>query len=185
MTDDAVARPTARGRRAAWTLAAAFLVAACVGGGGGGSGGAAPGGGAVAQSPSGGGSTAASVAAAVNAERAANGLPALAANPNLAAAAQAHAADIAANGLMGHAGSDGSDIGERARRAGYGGSRITENVAVGHDSPSSVVTDWMNSPGHRANILDPAVTELGVGHATGAPLDNMPGRFWVLVFGNR
>ena len=178
MTDPAPPLRRSGWCRAPWVLAAAFILAACVGGGGG----SAPAGGSPASAPLGGPQTAASVAAAVNAERAAAGLAALSPSAALAAAAQVHADDMAANGLSGHTGSDGSDMGSRVRRAGYDWRRVAENVAVGQGAPAAVVADWMDSPPHRRNILDPAVAELGVGYAAGPPVGNAPGHFWVLVF---
>jgi uncharacterized protein YkwD len=78
---------------------------------------------------------------------------------------------------MTHTGSNGSDAGDRIRAAGYQPSTWGENVAAGYTSASSVVAGWMGSSGHRANILNPAFTEIGVASATAA--DGT--RYWTMV----
>jgi uncharacterized protein YkwD len=103
-----------------------------------------------------------------NQERAAAGLPPLGAHGALNQAAAVHSADQAAHNRMSHTGSDGSDGGQRITAAGYSGSTWGENVAGGFGSASSVVAAWMNSPGHRANILNPAFTDIGVAWAAAA-----------------
>jgi uncharacterized protein YkwD len=67
---------------------------------------------------------------------------------------------------MSHTGSDGSDMGQRITRAGYRWGSAAENVASGFTSAQSVFNGWMNSPGHRDNILSNHV-HMGVGAATG------------------
>lgn len=115
--------------------------------------------------------------ALVNQRRAHAGLPALSFNGRLNTAAAVHSADMARRNRMTHIGSDGSTPGVRLRRAGYNWARVTENVAVGFSTPSSVVTAWMNSSGHRANILDRNVRAIGI-----ALRYNSSGRaFWTMV----
>jgi uncharacterized protein YkwD len=102
----------------------------------------------------------------INQERAAEGLPALTANSKLTSAARRHSADMACTDTWSHTGSDGSTPASRISDAGYSWSRVTENIAASSSqyfSPSSVVNLWMNSPGHKANILDPNVIHIGVG----------------------
>ena len=72
-----------------------------------------------------------------------------------------------------HRGSDGSDFVRRARAAGYT-CVAAENIAWGQPDEASVVTAWMNSAGHRRNILLADVTEYGIGHV---------GNKWVLLMG--
>lgn len=115
--------------------------------------------------------------ALVNQRRAQAGLPALSYNGRLGTAAQAHSNDMARYSRLSHIGSDGSTVGVRLRRAGYRWSRVTENIAAGYTTPSSVVTAWMNSSGHRANILDRNVTAIGIALAysrSGRP-------YWTMV----
>ncbi|GAB7058922.1 CAP domain-containing protein [Streptomyces mexicanus] len=112
----------------------------------------------------------------VNAERGKVGCSPLTLNTELTEAAQAHSEDMAAHRTMSHTGSDGSSPGERITRAGYAWSSYGENVAYGYATPEQVMAGWMNSPGHRANILDCDFKEIGVGHA-------QPGDYWTQDFG--
>lgn len=113
----------------------------------------------------------------VNAERTRRGLAPMRSDSRLAAAAQRHAEDQAARRQMSHTGSDGADGGIRIRRAGYGSSSWAENIAYGHTSAASVVDAWMNSAGHRRNILS-TMPDTGVGAAVGSD-----GRwYWTQVF---
>lgn len=67
----------------------------------------------------------------------------------------------------------------RLRTAGYEGGVVGENAAVGQRSLSEVMSDWMNSDGHRAAILNPSYKEIG---GSGVQLDNStPG--WCVCFG--
>ena len=92
----------------------------------------------------------------------------------LARAAQLHSQDMHDHNVMSHTGSDGSDLRVRADRQGYGWANLGENVAFGYTNPESVVAGWLSSPGHCANIMNPAFTELGVG---------IEGTFWTQLFG--
>lgn len=105
---------------------------------------------------------------AINAERMAGGMAPLRPDPRLQAAAQAHACDSATRNRMGHDGSDGRDLGDRATDAGYAFREIAENVAQGYPSATAVTQGWMASPGHRRNILMRRATDAGVGIAIGA-----------------
>ncbi|GHJ26202.1 CAP domain-containing protein [Streptomyces hygroscopicus] len=111
----------------------------------------------------------------VNSERAKAGCRPLTVNEKLAEAAQKHSEDMAAHGKMSHTGSDGSSPGDRIERAGYSWRAYGENVAYGYDSPKSVMAGWMNSSGHKANILNCDFKEIGVGLA-------QPGNYWTQDF---
>jgi uncharacterized protein YkwD len=87
---------------------------------------------------------------------------------------------MACNNYFSHTGLDGSTIGERAERQGYDWSYVGENIAAGYSSPESLVQGWMNSPGHKANILGADYTEIGIGYAFGADSDY--GSYWTAVF---
>ncbi|ETK96710.1 hypothetical protein L915_00628 [Phytophthora nicotianae] len=89
----------------------------------------------------------------VNQERATKNLPPLRMHSKLQAAAQRQADDMAANNFMGHTGSDGSKMTQRAADAGFSGGAVAENVAAGQKDVNAVVESWMKSPGHRRNIL--------------------------------
>ena len=100
-----------------------------------------------------------------NVERENHGVPPLQWNNILGAAARAHTEDMVRNNFLSHTGSDRSDLGQRVTRAGYTWSSVAENIAEGQRSPEEVINSWMNSPGHRANILNPNLIHLGVGYA--------------------
>jgi uncharacterized protein YkwD len=102
----------------------------------------------------------------LNAERAAHGLPPLTWENRLATAASSYAGSMAGGNFFSHTGPDGSDVVRRAEAAGYvGWSFLGENLAAGQPTPERVVAGWMNSPGHRANVLAPSACEVGIGHA--------------------
>ena len=122
-------------------------------------------------------SVAAQVIALVNDERSRAGVGPLTANSLLTAAASAHAEDMANNGFFSHTGSDGSSSADRATRAGYNWSTVGENIASGATTAAQVMEMWMNSSGHRANILNANFTEIGVA------VDSRGGLLWVQVFG--
>ncbi|WJV44979.1 CAP domain-containing protein [Streptomyces flavofungini] len=130
-------------------------------------------------SPQGLARTAADVLARTNAHRAAAGLRPLAPDPRLTAAAQAHSADMIARDFYSHTAPDGSEPWHRAAAAGSAHRTVGENIACGQRSAAEVVEGWMNSPGHRANILKPAFTHLGVGFAGGGSA----GTYWTQLFG--
>ena len=105
-----------------------------------------------------------SVLGLTNLERASYGLPPLVWHETLASIAREHSADMQNNNFIGHIGSDGSTLGERVERGGITNwIHVSENVARGQLTPGEVVKAWMNSPGHRANILYENSTHLGVG----------------------
>jgi uncharacterized protein YkwD len=100
-----------------------------------------------------------------NQQRQQNGCDvALVLSPQLAAAASAHSQDMALHDLFSHTGSDGSTMVSRVVATGYSYSQLAENVAAGHATAEGVVAGWMKSPGHRANILNCGLREIGVGY---------------------
>ncbi|UGQ13619.1 CAP domain-containing protein [Yinghuangia sp. ASG 101] len=119
------------------------------------------------------------VIALTNAERARHGLGALTPEPRLTDAAQAHSADMAVRDYFDHTGLDGRQPADRVRATGYDYSRVAENIAAGQNTPAEVVEGWMNSPGHRANILTPELTQIGIGLAHGGTYRT----YWTQVFG--
>ena len=114
-----------------------------------------------------------------NAERVRRGLRALTVDRRLAAAAQAHSADMVQRGFFAHESPDGRQVWDRAVAAGYAYRKVAENIAAGQRSAEEVVRGWMESPGHRANILDGDLTQIGVGRAEGGSY----GVYWTQVFG--
>ncbi|MDV5142818.1 CAP domain-containing protein [Streptomyces sp. SBC-4] len=135
--------------------------------------------GAGAQNDQGQSSAADQVVALVNAERAKAGCGPLSANATLTKAAQGHSEDMAARDFFDHTDPDGDGPGERVTEAGYPWSTYGENIAMGQSTPEQVMDSWMNSPGHRANILNCSFKEIGIGiHSEGGP-------YWTQVFGAR
>lgn len=123
------------------------------------------------------GDVAAQVIGLANAQRAAAGRTALVAHPALTAAALAHSRDQVAMGRMTHTGSDGSNAGTRIVRAGYTWRAWAENVAHGYPTAADVIGGWMGSPGHRANMLNPAFVHIGI-----AAVADANGRlYWTMV----
>lgn len=99
-----------------------------------------------------------------NVERNKAGLQSLRLNDKLNQCAQAHSQDMAIADYFSHTGANGSNAGDRAASAGYHYSSLGENIAAGYITPQEVVQGWMNSPGHRANIMNAGYQELGIGY---------------------
>lgn len=110
----------------------------------------------------------------VNRSRADEGLSSLILNDALTKAALAHSIDMEKNKYFEHVGLNGSRFWERAEDKGYTGSAIGENIARGQNSVEAVHNSWMNSDGHRKNILKENSTEMGLGRS---------GAYWTQVFG--
>jgi len=98
-----------------------------------------------------------------NIERISRGIAPLAWSDSLGQAARLHSEDMSSNGFISHMGSDDSTPTDRMERVGYRFMRAAENVALGQRTPEQVMDAWMSSEGHRRNILDPNLTEIGVG----------------------
>jgi len=99
--------------------------------------------------------------AMANQERAALGLQALAWDGHLATAARRHAERMAAERGIGHQFAGEAELGTRAKAAGARFSLVAENVAMGQ-SPQQLHTMWMNSEGHRHNLLEPVENAVGI-----------------------
>lgn len=120
------------------------------------------------------------IAAGLNANRRANGVSELRFNRRLGRAAMAHACDMLVNDFFDHRGSDGSNSQARVQAAGYRDCIVAENIAWGYPRSEQIISGWMNSPGHRRNMLHPRIEEYGVGITQGPN-----GPYWVLVVGKR
>jgi uncharacterized protein YkwD len=103
-----------------------------------------------------------------NRERVAQGLAPLRWNANLAAAAHAHALLMAQRNTLSHQFSGEAPLQDRVRAAGARFTEVAENVAEG-PSAEMIHVSWMHSPPHRANLLDPELTDIGIAVAVGAP----------------
>jgi uncharacterized protein YkwD len=107
--------------------------------------------------------------------------PPLVWNAKLAQAALAHSRDMAQRNYFRHAGKDGSEVGDRAKRQGYEWQQIGENIATGQGSAAQAVAGWLASPGHCANIMNPDFTESGAAYAVNTGSDTVI--YWTQVFG--
>ena len=117
---------------------------------------------------------------AVNARRAAAGVAPLQLCGTLQSAAQGHSEFQASVSRMSHTGWGGTSMSQRADRSGYvGWNALAENVAAGAPDVRSVIDGWMNSAGHRTNLLSATYVHVGFGQArsgNGTP-------FWTQDFG--
>ncbi len=118
------------------------------------------------------------VADLVNKERAAQGLPALKFNTALSRVAEAKAADLRDNNYFAHTSPTYGSPFDMMKSFGISYTAAGENIAKGYRSPAAVMDGWMNSSGHRANILNSNFTEIGVGYVT----DSNGTGYWVQMF---
>ncbi len=118
----------------------------------------------------------------VNAERAKKeGCNPLVANSILNGVAAAHSKDMADKGYFSHTSQDGRSPFDRMKQAGYNGRMMGENIAAGQTTAAAVMKGWMNSPGHRANILNCGYREIGIGYHQGGSFRH----YWTQNFGTR
>ena len=104
-------------------------------------------------------------------------------DPILAHIAAVHSRDMAGHSRMSHTGSDGTTVAERATAAGYPWRVVAENVAAGQTTAEEVVETWLESSGHCANLMNPAVREMGV--AAAFDKASAAGTYWTQVFAAR
>ena len=121
---------------------------------------------------------AARVLTLTNKERQAAGLSELTLSPELSRVAQAKAEDMARNGYFSHTSPTYGSPFDMMTSYGITYHASAENIAKGYKTPESVVAGWMNSSGHRANILNSTYTQLGVGYA----VDQNGTVYWVQMF---
>jgi uncharacterized protein YkwD len=120
------------------------------------------------------------VTALVNQERARAGCGAVRTDERLRAAARGHSRDMAVKDYFDHTAPDGSTFVDRAAAAGYPRDQAGgENIAMGYRSPADVMAGWMDSQGHRENILNCDFEAIGVGLAR----DSGGTPYWTQVFG--
>jgi uncharacterized protein YkwD len=117
----------------------------------------------------------------VNQQRAARKCPALKANAALTKAARGHSLDMAKRNFFAHNTPQGVTPWTRMAKAGYTNATMAENIAAGQPTAAEVVRAWMNSPAHRANILDCSLRSVGTGLATGGQY----GYYWTQDFGSK
>jgi len=110
-----------------------------------------------------------------------HGLASLIWSEELARAARTHSRDLATSNTFSHTGTDSTTPEQRVQATGKTMRFLGENICGGRNSPEAAIMDWMNSPGHRVNILNPDAVYLGVGFAYS---ENSRYRFYVTqVFG--
>lgn len=117
------------------------------------------------------------VVASANQQRAAAGRAPMTVDSRLTSAAQSHANDLAQRQVLSHTGTGGTNAGKRIHTYGYGWTAWAENAAAGQTTPADVMGAWMNSAGHRANILNGSMVNIGVAAAVGANGVT----YWVMV----
>ncbi|WP_144118640.1 sigma-70 family RNA polymerase sigma factor [Catellatospora sichuanensis] len=118
--------------------------------------------------------------ALVNQARKSAGCGALRAEPKLDKASRLHSADMAKRNYFSHTTPDGVSPWDRAKAAGYT-QPSAENIAAGNATAKATMNQWMNSPGHKANILNCSYKAMGVGRATGGSYRY----YWTQMFGFR
>jgi uncharacterized protein YkwD len=114
----------------------------------------------------------------VNQQRASNGCAALRDDSKLTVAAREHSADMANQGYFDHNSPNGATPWDRIKAAGYA-DPSAENIAAGQPTPTDVMNAWMNSEGHRANILNCSSKAIGIGFWRGGSY----GTYWTQDFG--
>lgn len=110
----------------------------------------------------------------LNDERIAGGVATVSEDGRLSRAAQLHAQDMVTHDYLSHTDLTGGAPGDRALAQGYDWNFIAENIARGFTREEAVIEAWMESDGHRDNMLDPRAEDFGVG---------LSGTTWVLMFG--
>ena len=110
-----------------------------------------------------------------NQVRANNGLPALKVDPTLGKMAHEKARDMSANNYFSHTSPTYGSPFDMMKQFGITYNYAGENIAMGQQTPQEVVNSWMNSQGHRENILNPNYNYIGVGYVA-------QGNYWVQDF---
>ena len=111
----------------------------------------------------------------VNAERAKNGLAALQMDESVRKVARIKSADMSQNNYFSHTSPTYGTPFEMLKSYGISYRSAGENIAAGYTSPEAVVKGWMNSSGHRANILNASYTHIGIGYEAN-------GHYWTQMF---
>ena len=112
----------------------------------------------------------------VNAIRASANKTGVRRNPTLDSVARAHAQDMAARDFFSHTGSNGSNVAQRVKRAGYRWCFVAENISKGYTSQNAAIESWRASPGHYRNLVSPKSREFGLANA---------GKYWVMVLASK
>ena len=128
----------------------------------------------------------------INQERSSRGLARLRANAKLREAAEKHSANMSQNNFFDHVSPGGTTPLERVKAAGYLAGAdswaVGENIAWGEQqlsTPREIMRAWMDSAGHRANILNRRFRHVGIGVAVGAPVSGQGGATYTTAFGKK
>ncbi len=116
----------------------------------------------------------------VNVERQKAGLSALTLDSKISSVARTKSKDMADNNYFAHQSPTYGSAGDMLRKSGINWSAWGENIASGQRTPEAVVTAWMNSPGHKANIMSTNFSKIGVGYVTNS--NGTP--YWTQMFTN-
>ncbi len=122
----------------------------------------------------------------VNIERTTRGLDPLSIDRQLDQAANLHNDEMVRADMMSHQLPGEASLGDRVTATGYSWTRVGENIAAGYTTPEAVVEAWMNSTGHKENILNPEFTHIGIGYEFAPDNNNALNDFdvyWTQVFG--
>jgi uncharacterized protein YkwD len=129
------------------------------------------------------------VLSGINAVRAEAGCVPLTLNRQLMATAEAHARNMAEDDFFGHRDRSGKGFPARVRAQGYPLSLAAENIAAGQKTPEQAVQAWLNSPGHRKNVMNCRFRETGIAMVYQPDDKPLKGQsmglryYWVQVFG--
>lgn len=118
------------------------------------------------------------VASLTNSERKAAGLRSLTLDSRLSKLARMKAEDMAKKGYFSHTSPTYGSAFDMMKKYGVSYRTAGENIAKGQKTPEAVMNGWMNSSGHRANILSSTYTHIGVGYAK----DSKGKTYWVQIF---
>ncbi len=102
---------------------------------------------------------------ALNYERARRGLAPLVREARLDLAAQRHSEEMAQRDVLDHVGNGGTSAFDRIRAVGYSWRAAAENIASGNADAIATLQQWIHSPGHYQNMINPLYTQVGIGHA--------------------
>ena len=120
--------------------------------------------------------------ALINNYRGSNGLAPLQMTQTLSSAAEFHSGDMAARDYFGHTLSNGASWSDNMANFGYGYATYqSENIAAGNAGAAETFQQWLNSPSHNANMLNPNVTAIGIGRASSS--GSAFGTYWTTTFG--
>jgi uncharacterized protein YkwD len=123
-----------------------------------------------------------------NQTRASAGLRKLCVHPALQKVAEAHSQDMIDKDYFSHTSQDGTTFVQRIKRQGYSYRSAGENIAWGSGSlgaPDNIFKNWINSSGHKANILNVSFREVGIGAVTGTYKSYSNATMWTADFGAR